>query len=92
MTLSRIKKQFIDEHLAKIRGADAIVLANFTKRGIAGYIGANTLMEAAFAYALGKQIFILNSLGEQPCRPEVLGMQPEFLQGELTELVDRLRA
>jgi nucleoside 2-deoxyribosyltransferase len=90
--LSRMKKLFIDEHLTKIKGADAVLLANFNKRGIVGYVGANTLMEAAFAYALGKPVFVLNSLGEQPCRPEVLGMQPEFLQGELSQLVDSLRA
>ena len=85
--LARIKKQFIDEHLAKIRVADAVLLANFTKRGIVGYIGANTLIEAAFGYALGKPIFVLNSLGDQPCRPEVLGMQPTFLHGELKDLI-----
>jgi nucleoside 2-deoxyribosyltransferase len=88
--LARVKKQFIDEHLAKIRRADAILIANIEKRGIHGYIGANTLMEAAFAYALGKGIFVLHPIGEQPCRPEMLGLEPELLSGDLKKLKRKL--
>jgi hypothetical protein len=88
--LARVKKQFIDEHLAKIRRADAILIANIEKRGIDGYIGANTLMEAAFAYALGKRIFVLHPIGEQPCRPEMLGLGPELLSGDLKKLKRKL--
>ncbi len=84
--LAKLKKQFIDDHLRKIRASDAVMIVNLGKREIEGYIGANTLMEAAFAYALGKVIFVLHRLGEQPCRPEVLGMQPVFLDGSLTLL------
>jgi nucleoside 2-deoxyribosyltransferase len=90
--LTRLKKQFIDDHLRKIRASDAVMIVNLGKRGIEGYIGANTLMEAAFAYALGKIIFVLHRLSEQPCRPEVLGMQPVFLDGSLTLLECRDRS
>jgi hypothetical protein len=43
-------------------------------------------MEAAFAYALGKTIFLLNEVGIQPCRPEVLGMHPTILNGDLAKI------
>lgn len=89
--LSRLKREFIDAHLEKIKLADGVLIANFKKRGVDGYIGANTLMEAAFAYALKKPIFVLHRLGEQPCRPEVLGMQPIFLEGDCRQLFAQLR-
>ena len=69
-----LKHRFIDDHLAKIRASDAVLIANYAKHGVAGYIGPNTLIEIAFAYALNKQIFILHELGEQACKIEVLGM------------------
>lgn len=85
--LGRAKGAFIDQHLGKIRESDAVLLANYTKHGVMGYIGANTLIEAAFAYALGKRIFVLNEIGEQPCRPEMLGMRAVVLGGDLARLV-----
>jgi nucleoside 2-deoxyribosyltransferase len=80
------KRHFVDEHLEKIKNSDAILIANFEKRGITGYIGANTLVEIAFAYAFHKPIFVLHPLGEQPCKSEVLGMQSANLNGELINL------
>ena len=85
--LARRKKGYIDEHLSKIRRSEAVLLVNKDKRGVAGYVGANTLMEAAFAYALDKSIFVLHELGEQPCRPELFGMQPVFLHGNASRVV-----
>lgn len=48
-----LKKGFIDNYLAQIRHADTVLIANFAKNDIEGYVGPNTLMEASFAYALG---------------------------------------
>jgi hypothetical protein len=86
--LARLKQIFIDAHLKKIRESEAILVANFDKRGVRGYVGANTLMEAAFAYALQKRIYVLHALGEQACRPEMLGMQPIFLDGAVNSLYE----
>ena len=68
------KKTYIDAHLAKIRNSQSILVVNEPKHGIEGYVGANTLMEIAFAYALGKPIFLLNPVGTQPCQDELLGL------------------
>ena len=83
-----LKGRFIDAHLEKIKRSDAILIANFAKNGVDGYVGANTLMEMAFAYALEKQIFVLNVVGDQGCRLEVLGMQPVILNGDLGLLMN----
>lgn len=83
---TKVKRQFIDKHLDKIKPSDAVLIANFEKRGIPGYIGANTLIEIAFAYAFEKRIFVLNPVGEQGCKVEVLGMQSLNLAGDLRNL------
>ena len=86
--LARVKQIFIDAHLKKIRESEAILVANFDKRGVSGYVGANTLMEAAFAYALQKRIYVLHAIGEQACRPEMLGLRPVVLDGAVNALYE----
>jgi len=54
------KAIFVEDHLEKIRESDGVVIANFDKNGVSGYVGPSALMEAAMAYALGKQLFVLN--------------------------------
>ncbi len=81
-----LKKKFIDAHLRKIRESDAVLIANYPKRGIAGYIGANTLIEIAFAYALNKPLFLLHQLAEQACKDEVDGLAATILHGNLSNI------
>ncbi len=88
------KKIYIDAHLEKIKNSQAILVVNEPKHGVEGYIGANTLMEIAFAYALGKTVFLLNPLGPQPCQDELLGLGTRSLAGKvdldlLAELLNR---
>jgi len=45
-----------------IKNSDGILVLNFDKKGIKNYIGGNTLMEIAFAYVLGKKIFLINPI------------------------------
>lgn len=59
------KKVYIDAHLENIRGSTAVLIANYPKNGINGYIGANTLMEAAMAYTLGVPVYFLFPIGAQ---------------------------
>ncbi len=64
---AKAKRKFIDAHLDKIRRSTSILVANYQKHGIPGYVGANTLMEIAFAYALNEK----NLLTQSPRRPTV---------------------
>jgi hypothetical protein len=66
----RIKKEFIDAHLENIRLSTAVLIANYPNNGIDGYIGANTLMEAAMAYTLGVPVYFLFPIGAQGCQLE----------------------
>lgn len=80
------KKKFelIDEHLDKIKRADAILVVNITKREIKNYIGANTFLEMGFAYYWKKKIYILNPLPDQTyIIDELLTFEPTVLNGKL---------
>ena len=82
------KRVFIKNHFERINQSDSILVLNYEKKGIAGYIGSNTLMEIAVAFHLGKTIYVLNSLAEQGCKEEVTVVTTQFLEGSL-ELLDR---
>lgn len=64
------KKVYIDAHLENIRRSTTVLIANYPKNGIDGYIGANSLMEAAFAYTLGVPVYFLFPIGIQGCQLE----------------------
>ncbi|MGI9624910.1 MAG: hypothetical protein ACR2PK_18935 [Acidimicrobiales bacterium] len=76
------KREFIDAYLEQVRSADAIVIANFARDGISGYVGPNTLIEAAFAKALGRPVYLYNEPGPQPAQVELLAVQMACLYGD----------
>jgi hypothetical protein len=80
----RLKRRYVDTHLEKIRRSGAVLIANFDKRGVAGYVGPNTLMEAAFAHALGVPVIFLNDPSKQSCGLECLAIARECLDGEVS--------
>ena len=79
------KRAFLNNYFEIIRASHTVIIANTEKHGIEGYVGANTLMEAACAHALEKPIFTLNPVGIQPCQLEVLAIS----SGSLDESVER---
>ncbi|WP_439528092.1 hypothetical protein [Pannonibacter sp.] len=80
------KRKFIRDYLDEIRTSDAVLIANYTKNGVVGYIGANTLMEAAFAYALGKRVNLLFMPGEQACQLEAISIADTVLNGDISKI------
>lgn len=76
------KRAYIDEHLNLIRQSDYILIANYPKNGIGGYVGANALMEAAFAHALDIPVFVLFPIGEQGCKFELESIAAEIFDGQ----------
>jgi nucleoside 2-deoxyribosyltransferase len=68
---------------------DAILVLNYPKNGIDGYIGANTLMELGLAYYLKQKIFLLYpppSKEDARYNTEVVLMKPIILNGDLEKL------
>lgn len=83
--LWNLKEKAIRDHYDKIEWCDAIVVSNNEKRGIAGYIGGNTLIEIGVAFFLNKPIYILNPVSsELSYKQEIYGMKPILLNGDIT--------
>lgn len=79
-----LKEGAINDHFKKIEWCDNILVVNEEKRGIAGYIGGNTLIEIGLAFYLKKGIFILNPISsELSYKQEIMGMKSWILDGTL---------
>ena len=82
------KQRLMRGHFQKVRSGDAVLVLNYEKNGIAGYIGGNTLMEMGLAFHYKKPIYILNPVSPKlGFLEEVLGLQPVFLNGKLEKIV-----
>lgn len=85
--LWQLKSDAISEHFEKIEKSDCILVANYDKKGIVGYVGGNTLIEIGLAFYLKKKIFILNNpSSELSYKQEIMGMKPKILNGDLNNL------
>ncbi|GEM_PF-2310634 len=84
-SLIALKRSYIDQHLTKIRRSSAVLVANFRKHETEGYLGPNTLMEAAFAYTLSIPVLFLYDPSQQPCGLECLAISSGVLEGEPTK-------
>lgn len=83
----------IRAHFDKVAWCDAVLIANYDKNGVAGYVGPNTLMEMGLAFFLRKKIFMLQPIPAVPWREEILGMKPvvigEHIENYFTHLDDK---
>ncbi len=81
------KYDFIREHFRKIEQSDVVLVANYDKKEIAGYIGGNTFLEMGIAFYLGKKIYLLNPIpAMEYCELELYAMRPVILNGDLSKL------
>lgn len=79
-------------HFKKVIESDAILVTNYEKNGIPGYIGGNTLMEMTLAFVNKKPIFLLNPIDENlGIKEEVYGMNSIFINGNLTLISKKLK-
>lgn len=75
-----------EECLKKIAEHDAILVLNYEKDGIKGYVGGATLMEIGLAQYLGKKIFLLYpppKIEDQKYSVEIQLAKPIILNGKL---------
>lgn len=82
----KIKYDLIKDYFSKINESSAILVANYEKREIEGYIGGNTLLEMGFAYANDKDIFMINEAPELQYKAEIEAMQPVVIGDDLTKI------
>ncbi len=64
---------------------DAILVTNYPKNGIDGYVGGNSLMEMGLAHYLRKKIYLLFPVSSKlNYKEEILGMKPIILDGDIS--------
>ena len=80
------KAEAVMEHFEKVAWSDAILVLNYDKNNIKGYVGGNTLMEMGLAFYLKKNIYLLNQVPELSYKEEILGVKPIILYGDLTKI------
>ncbi len=80
------KEQAIRAHFEKIEWADAILVLNYDKRGLANYVGGNTLIEMGLAFHLRKTIYLLNPIPEIGYKEELLAMKPVLINSDLEKI------
>lgn len=83
----KIKDDVIKCYFNKIKQADAILVLNYEKKGISGYIGGNTFLEMGFAHVLGKPIFLMNVIPDISYRDEIEAMQPIILNEDISKII-----
>lgn len=85
------KKKVSRTYLKKIRDKDTagVLIYNAPKRGIANYIGANTLVELAMAFTWNRKIFLLNDIYD-PLKDELNAWNCICIHGNLQQIKDEL--
>lgn len=84
-----LKNDVLKTHFKILAESDAILVLNYDKDGIKGYIGASSLMEIGLAYYLGKKIFLWQPTphhSEQRWAHEIRIIQPIILDGDLNKI------
>ncbi|MCL5438815.1 MAG: hypothetical protein M1268_02400 [Patescibacteria group bacterium] len=78
------KTKLMKDHFKKIIDADMILVANYEKNGVAGYIGGSVLTEMAIAFHYKKPIFIYDEISEDlNIKEEIYGLNPIFIKKNL---------
>lgn len=83
---AKIEYDFIRKHFQNIEWADAILILNYKKKDIDGYIGGNTFLEMGYAFGLRKKIFVLYAIPPMDYESEMHAMQPILVNGDINAI------
>ena len=77
---TQIKNRLTNENIANVEKADALLILNYTHRGIENYVGGNSFLEMIVAYYLHKPIFLLNPIPDgMPYTEEIKSLYPKVI-------------
>ena len=82
----KIANNLIFKHYELINNSDAVLVANYDKKGIKNYIGGNSFLEIGFAFILKKPIYLINEIPEMGYKDEIEAMQPIILNGDFSKV------
>ena len=84
-----ITHDIMRKNFQQVADSDAVLVLNYKRNGVEGYIGVSALLEMGVAHYLGKKIFLFqNTPDYKDARwaHEVAIMQPTIIKGDLTEI------
>jgi len=83
---NKIQHGLIKKYFDIIQKGDSILVVNESRKDIENYVGANTLIEMAFAHVLNKPIYMLNPIPQMNYSDEIIAMEPVVLNRDLTKI------
>ena len=72
-----------------IAGSDCVLVLNYKKNGIDGYIGTSVIMEIGIAHFLGKKIFLMNPIpdfNKHRWAHEIEAIEHKVINGDLNQI------
>ena len=83
---AKIEFDFIRRHFKNIESSNVILILNYPKNGIDGYIGGNTFLEMGYAFGLRKKIYALYPIPDMDYASEMHAMQPIIIHGDISKI------
>ena len=83
----KIQHDVFKDYFNEIRNSDGVLVLNYEKKGVPGYVGVNALIEMAFAYVQDKKIYLLNEVPAMDYSDEIEALTPIVLHGDLHSLI-----
>ena len=84
-----VKTEIDKKDFQQVADSEAILVLNYPKNGIDGYIGGATLMDIGIARHLGKRIFLLHDIPSENVLRYALEVRitnPTILNGDLKKI------
>ena len=77
---TKIKNRLTQENIKNVEKADALLILNYSHRGVDNYVGGNSFLEMVIAFYLCKPIFLLNNIPEgMPYTEEIKALYPKVI-------------
>lgn len=81
-----IKQDLFRYYYGQIKNSDVVLVTNFDKKGIEGYIGGAVFLEMGYAHILDKKIYLLKEIPKMGYTDEIKGMQPIVINEDLSQI------
>lgn len=83
---NKLSHDLYKKYYQLIQENEAIFILNEAKKGIDSYIGANTLIEMAFAHILNRRIYLYNGIPQMDYTDEIKALNTIQLNQDLTKI------
>lgn len=83
---NKIDHDLIKKYYELIKENDACLTLNVERKSIPGYVGANSLIEMAFAHVLNKPNYLLNPIPEMDYKDEIIAFSPIVINGDFSKI------